>query len=58
MVLVFTTFFSQIRSWSFTGTEYAPKTCEIDAKSHTIVFAVVDLPKEGALAFAARPANP
>ena len=58
MVLIFLNFFFTVRSWSFTGTEYAPKTCEIDAKSPTIVFAVVDLPKEGALAFAAFPANP
>ena len=33
-----------------------PKTCEIDAKKGTIVFAVVDLPKQGALAIAAFPA--
>ena len=58
MVLVFTTFFFTVRSWSFTSTEYAPKTAEIAAKTSRIVFAVVDLPKEGALAFAARPANP
>ena len=45
MVPIFLNFFFTVRSWSFTGTEYAPKTCEIDAKSHTIVFAVVDLPK-------------
>ena len=45
MVLVFTTFFFTVRSWSFTGTEYAPKTGEIAAKTSRIVFAVVDLPK-------------
>ena len=48
MDLLFSPFFFTVRSWSFTGTEYAPKTCEsceIDAKKGTIVFAVVDLPK-------------
>ena len=45
MVLIFLNFFFTVRSWSFTGTEYAPKTGEIAAKTSRIVFAVVDLPK-------------
>ena len=42
MVLFFLNFFFTVRSWSFTGTDYAPKTCEIDAKSPTIVFSAVE----------------